>query len=135
MQIEGFEISIEPTLMGMWLGSHSENLRIITCGFVSTPHNPVRTAESIATMDHMLGGRFGVGLVRGYQHRWLENFKIRDDLAAVGPWNKDTPVDDMNREYFAEFVDIVLTAHREDTGHNLPTSHQIGIRANVVPRN
>ena len=115
MQIEGFEISNEPTLMGMWLGSHSEKLRIITCGFVSTTHNPLRTAESIATMDHMLGGRFGVGLVRGYQHRWLENFKIRDDLAAVGPWNKDTPVDDMNREYFAEFVDIVLTALREDT--------------------
>ena len=34
MQIEGFEISNEPTLMGMWLGSHSEKLRIITCGFV-----------------------------------------------------------------------------------------------------
>ena len=57
MQIEGFEISNEPTLMGMWLGSHSEKLRIITCGFVSTTHNPMRTAESIATMDHNISTR------------------------------------------------------------------------------
>ena len=115
LQIEGFEASNDPTLMAMWLGQHTEQLRVITCGFVSTAHNPMRTAEAIATMDHMLGGRFGVGLVRGYQHRWVENFKIRPDLDAVGPWNKNTSVDDNNREYFAEFVDIVLTALREDT--------------------
>ena len=59
LQIEGFEISNEPTLMGMWLGQHSRKPRVITCGFVSTTHNPLRTAESIATMDNMLGGRIG----------------------------------------------------------------------------
>jgi alkanesulfonate monooxygenase SsuD/methylene tetrahydromethanopterin reductase-like flavin-dependent oxidoreductase (luciferase family) len=113
LQVEGFEISNDPNLMSMWLGRHSERLRVITCGFVSTTHNPLRTAESIATLDHMHKGRFGFGLVRGYQHRWVGNFKIRDDLDAIGPWNKDTPVDDLNREYFAEFVDIVMTALRE----------------------
>ena len=69
LQIEGFEASNEPTLTGMFIGNHSKKLRVITCGFVSTTHNPIRTAESIATMDHMLGGRFSVGLVRGYQAR------------------------------------------------------------------
>ncbi|MEJ2132223.1 MAG: LLM class flavin-dependent oxidoreductase [Gammaproteobacteria bacterium] len=115
LQIEGFEISNEPTLMSMWLGRHSEKLRIITCGFVSTTHNPLRTAEAIATLDHMHRGRFGVGLVRGYQARWVENFKIRPDLSAVGNWNKDGPEDVLNREYFNEFVDIVVTALREKT--------------------
>lgn len=115
LQIEGFEISNDPRLMAMWLGQHSKRLRIITCGFVSTTHNPLRTAEDIATMDHMLGGRFGVGLVRGYQARWVNNFRIRDELDAVGPWNKDTPVDDLNRDYFAEFVDIVMTALQQET--------------------
>ena len=85
LQIEGFEISNDPRLMSMWLGRHSKRLRVITCGFVSTTHNPLRVAEDIATMDHMLGGRFGVGLVRGYQARWVENFKVRDELNAVGP--------------------------------------------------
>lgn len=110
LQIEGFEISNDPNLMAMWLGSHSERLRVVTCGFVSTTHNPLRVAENIATLDHMLKGRFGVGLVRGYQARWVENFKIRPDLAAVGEWNKDSDVDQYNRDYFAEFVEIVVTA-------------------------
>ncbi|WP_119418198.1 LLM class flavin-dependent oxidoreductase [Desertibaculum subflavum] len=115
LQIEGFEISNDPRLMGMWLGRHTKRLRVITCGFVSTTHNPLRTAEDIATMDHMLGGRFGVGLVRGYQARWVENFKIRGDLNAVGPWNKDSPADVANREYFTEFVDVVVKALKSET--------------------
>jgi alkanesulfonate monooxygenase SsuD/methylene tetrahydromethanopterin reductase-like flavin-dependent oxidoreductase (luciferase family) len=115
LQIEGFEISNDPRLMGMWLGRHSKRLRVITCGFVSTTHNPLRVAEDIATMDHMLGGRFGVGLVRGYQARWVENFKIREDLNAVGPWNRNGPADNANREYFGEFVDIVIKALTSET--------------------
>lgn len=47
LQIEGFEVVNEPTLMSMWLGSRTKRLRVITCGFVSTTHNPLRTAESI----------------------------------------------------------------------------------------
>lgn len=115
LQIEGFEAANDPCLMGMWLGQHSKQLRVITCGFVTTTHNPLRTAENIATMDHMLGGRFGVGLVRGYQARWVDNFRIRPDLKAVGPWNKNTPEDQLNRDFFAEFVDIVVTALTHDT--------------------
>ncbi|MGR8946756.1 MAG: LLM class flavin-dependent oxidoreductase [Gammaproteobacteria bacterium] len=115
LQIEGFEASNDPTLMGMWIGKHSKRMRVITCGFVSTTHNPLRTAEAISTMDHMMQGRFGVGLVRGYQHRWVENLKMKPELDAVGPWNKDQPADVRNREHFAEWVDIVLTALREET--------------------
>ena len=115
LQIEGFEASNEPGLMAMWLGQHTRRLRIITCGWVSTTHNPLRTAEYISTLDHMLKGRLGVGLVRGYQARWVDNFKIRPDLTAVGPWNRDTPEDDWNRDYFKEFVEIVLMALRSET--------------------
>ncbi|MEM7466357.1 MAG: LLM class flavin-dependent oxidoreductase [Pseudomonadota bacterium] len=115
LQIEGFEASNDPTLMGMWIGKHSKRLRVITCGFVSTTHNPLRTAEAISTMDHMMQGRFGVGLVRGYQHRWVENLKTKAELDAIGPWNKNEPADERNREHFAEWVEIVLTALREET--------------------
>ena len=115
LQIEGFEISNDPCLMAMWLGSHSKKMKVITCGFVSTANNPLQTAEKIATLDHMLGGRFGVGLVRGYQARWVENYKVLPELNAVGPWNAKTESDDINREYFAEFVDIVVTALKSET--------------------
>jgi len=115
LQIEGFEASNDPTLMGMFLGMHSTRLRVITCGFVSTTHNPLRAAEAIATMDNMLRGRFGVGLVRGYQSRWVENFKVKDAVGAVGPWNKNDAADLANRDYFAEYVDIVVRALTSET--------------------
>ena len=115
LQIEGFEIANDPALMAMWLGQHTETMRIVTCGFVSTANNPLATAEKIATMDHMLGGRLGIGLVRGYQARWVENFKVRPELKAVGPWTKDTPDDDLNRRYFMEFVEVVTKALANET--------------------
>lgn len=115
LQIEGFEAANDPNLMAMWIGRHTERLRIVTCGYVSTTHNPLRTAESIATLDHMVGGRLGVGLVRGYQARWVESFKTRADLGAVGAWNKGSPLDERNRDYFAEFVEVVVKALTHDT--------------------
>jgi alkanesulfonate monooxygenase SsuD/methylene tetrahydromethanopterin reductase-like flavin-dependent oxidoreductase (luciferase family) len=115
LQIEGFEISNDPCLMAMWLGQHTKRMKVITCGFVSTTNNPLQVAEKITTLDHMLGGRFGVGLVRGYQARWVENYKVKPELNAVGPWNLKSPQDDLNREYFAEFVDIVVQALQSDT--------------------
>jgi alkanesulfonate monooxygenase SsuD/methylene tetrahydromethanopterin reductase-like flavin-dependent oxidoreductase (luciferase family) len=115
LQIEGFEISGELGPMTMWLGQHTKRMKVISCGWVSTTHNPLRSAEYIAALDNMLGGRFSFGLVRGYQARWVENFKVRPELAAVGPWNKDSPDDELNREYFAEFVEVVLKALRSET--------------------
>ena len=115
LQIEGFEISNDPVAMAMYLGSQTERLRVVTCGFVSTANNPLQTAEKITTLDHMLGGRFGVGLVRGYQARWVENYKVRPELNAVGPWNAKSPEDELNREYFGEFVEVVVRALREET--------------------
>ena len=115
LQIEGFEISNDPCLMAMWLGSHTKRMKIITCGFVSTANNPLQTAEKISTLDHMLQGRFGVGLVRGYQARWVENYKVLPELNAVGPWNAKTEADEINREYFSEFVDIVVSALNNET--------------------
>ena len=115
LQIEGFEAAGDPCLMASWLARHTERLKIVTCGFVSTANNPLATAEKIATLDHMLGGRFGVGLVRGYQARWVENYKVQPGLTSVGPWNKGSEADESNREYFAEFVDIVTTALARET--------------------
>jgi alkanesulfonate monooxygenase SsuD/methylene tetrahydromethanopterin reductase-like flavin-dependent oxidoreductase (luciferase family) len=115
LQIEGFEISNEPGLMAMWIGQHSRRLRVNTVGWVAPTHNPVRTAEYVATLDHMLRGRLGVGFVRGYQARWVHTFRIRPDIAAVGPWNQRTAEDDLNRDYFKEFVDIVLLAWQKET--------------------
>jgi alkanesulfonate monooxygenase SsuD/methylene tetrahydromethanopterin reductase-like flavin-dependent oxidoreductase (luciferase family) len=115
LQLEGFEASNEPGLLAMWIGQHSKRLRVNTVGWVAPTHNPVRTAEYVATLDHMLRGRLGAGFVRGYQARWVQNFRIRPDLVAVGDWNRNTEEDSINRDYFKEFVDIVMTAWKKDT--------------------
>ena len=117
--------------MAMWLGQHTKRLKVISCGWVSTTHNPLRAAEYIAALDNMLRGRFSFGLVRGYQARWVENFKIRPELAAVGPWNKDTADDDLNREYFAEFVEVVLKALR--SSDVLPPGPVLAVPARGLP--
>jgi alkanesulfonate monooxygenase SsuD/methylene tetrahydromethanopterin reductase-like flavin-dependent oxidoreductase (luciferase family) len=113
LQIEGFEASNDLPAMAMFIGQHTRRLKVISCGWVATVHNPLRAAEQIATLDHMLRGRFSFGLVRGYQYRWVENFKVSDEITAVGPWNKDSAEDQANREYFAEFIEVVLKALRE----------------------
>lgn len=115
LQIEGFEASNEPGLLSMWIGQHSRRLQVNMIGWVAPTHNPVRTAEYIATLDHMLKGRLGVGLVRGYQARWVHTYRIRPEINAVGDWNRNSPDDAMNREYFTEFVEIVLKAWQHDT--------------------
>lgn len=115
LQIEGFEASNEPGLLAMWIGQHSKRLRVNMVGWVAPTHNPVRVAEYTATLDHMLKGRLGVGLVRGYQARWVHTFRIRPDLNAVGDWNRNSPDDIINRDYFKEFVEIVLTAWTKET--------------------
>ena len=48
---------------------------------------PLRTAEYVSTPVHMLKGRLGVGFVRACQARWVHTFRVREDIAAVGPWN------------------------------------------------
>ena len=83
--------------MASWIAQHTSRLRPIACGYVSTTHNPMRVAEQVATLDHMTGGRLCFGVVRGYQHRWVDQFKIRPDLAAVGKWNRGTDTDAYNR--------------------------------------
>lgn len=110
LQIEGMEPSNDLAALAMFIGQHSKRLKVISCGWVSTTQNPLRAAETIATLDNMLRGRFSFGLVRGYQYRWVENFKIRPELTAVGPWNKDSDDDNLNRDYFAEYIEVVVKA-------------------------
>ena len=114
LQVEGFEISNSRS-HGHVDWPHSRRLRVNTVGWVAPAHNPVRTAEYVATLDHMLQGRLGVGFIRGYQARWVHTLRVRPDIPAVGPWNRRTAEDDVNRDYFKEFVDIVLVAWAKDT--------------------
>ena len=102
--------------MAMYMGMQTQRLRINQFGYVLPTHNPLRVAEHAATLDHMLGGRFNVAFVRGYQARWFENYVALPGVKATGPWNRKMTEDDVVfRELFEECVDVIKTAWSHDT--------------------
>ncbi len=104
LQIEGFEITNHPGMFGLFVGAHAKRLKAGILGYVLPTHNPVRVAEEIATLDHMLQGRLIVGFTRGYHARWVDAYAA---VRGVGATNvahakaKDEQ-DAINREIFEE---------------------------------
>ena len=112
LQIEGFEITNHPGMFSLFVGLHSKRMRVSTLGYVLPTHNPVRAAEEIATLDHMLRGRLNIGFTRGYQNRWVDSYAAVPGIRATTPElakNRDDQ-DTMNREIFEESVQIVKKA-------------------------
>ena len=85
LQIEGFEITNHPGMFSLFVGLHSQRMKVATLGYVLPTHNPVRAAEEIATLDHMLKGRLMVGFTRGYQGRWVDSYAAVPGIRATTP--------------------------------------------------
>jgi alkanesulfonate monooxygenase SsuD/methylene tetrahydromethanopterin reductase-like flavin-dependent oxidoreductase (luciferase family) len=117
LQIEGFEVTNHPGMFSLFVGSHAKRMKVATLGYVLPTHNPVRVAEEIATLDHMLQGRLIVGFTRGYQARWVGSYA---SVAGAGATTPDLAkardaVDQMNREIFEESVAIIKCAWTSET--------------------
>ena len=112
LQIEGFEETNHPGMSSMFIGLNSQRLRANTLGYVLPTHTPVRVAEEIATLDHVLKGRLAVGFTRGYQARWFQNYAAVAGARATTPdlAKRRDEQDRINREIFEESVRIVKTA-------------------------
>ena len=117
LQIEGFEATNHPGMFSQFIGNNSSRLRVNTLGYVAPTHNPVRAAEEIAMLDHMLQGRLAVGFVRGYQDRWVANYAAVRGRRATTPDNakRKDDQDAINRAIFEESVRIVKKAWTEPT--------------------
>lgn len=116
LQVEGLEVTGSPGLISMFIGQHSKRLKVDVFGYVVNTHNPLRVAEDVAMLDHMLQGRLNVAFVRGYQHRWFSNYAaVPGGVPAVGYWNKGEDADQQNRRAFEEAVAIIKTAWANDT--------------------
>ncbi|MCU1486561.1 MAG: luciferase-like protein [Actinomycetia bacterium] len=117
LQLEGFEVTNHPGMFSLFIGTHSKKMKVATLGYVLPTHNPVRAAEEIATLDHMLEGRLMVGFTRGYQSRWVGSYAAVPGINATTPelaTNRDA-VDSMNREIFEESVSLVKKAWLNST--------------------
>jgi len=116
LQIEGFEINNHPGMFSLFVGMHSKRMKAGIMGYTLTTHNPVRVAEEIATLDHMLRGRLYVGFTRGYHARWVDSYAARPGVGATTPDNAKArdAQDELNREVFEEGVQVIKKAWTHD---------------------
>jgi alkanesulfonate monooxygenase SsuD/methylene tetrahydromethanopterin reductase-like flavin-dependent oxidoreductase (luciferase family) len=116
LQIEGFEVTNHPGMFSLFVGLHSKRLMAGTMGYTMTTHNPVRVAEEIATLDHMLQGRLFVGFTRGYHARWVDSYAaIRGTGATTPALAKARDAQDTtNREIFEESIQVIKKAWASD---------------------
>lgn len=109
---EGLEISPNPTLLNVFLGKETEQLRMGQLGHVLPARDPIRLAEDIAMTDHMLEGQYFVGMARGYQSRWMDTLGQPHDVRET--YSDGSEQDIRNREIFEENYEIMKGAWAND---------------------
>jgi alkanesulfonate monooxygenase SsuD/methylene tetrahydromethanopterin reductase-like flavin-dependent oxidoreductase (luciferase family) len=116
LQIEGFEITNHPGMFSLFVGLHAKRMKAGVMGYTLPTHNPVRVAEEIATLDHMLQGRLIVGFTRGYHARWVDSYAALRGVGATTPAlaKARDDQDTMNREIFEESIQIIKKAWASD---------------------
>ncbi|MEV0111153.1 LLM class flavin-dependent oxidoreductase [Nocardia sp. NPDC050799] len=91
--------SPNPILLAAAIGQHTDRIRLGSAVAVLPFWNPIRLAEDVATADLLLGGRFELGIGRGYQHIEFNGlglpYEERQDMYAealeflLGAWTSD----------------------------------------------
>lgn len=112
LQLEGFEANNHPGMFSLFTGLHAKRMKAGIMGYSLPTHNPVRVAEEIATLDHMLDGRLYVGFTRGYQARWVDPLASVKGVSATRVENAKArdEQDAMNREVFEESFEVIKKA-------------------------
>ena len=109
---EGLELSPDPGLLNLYLGMQTEKIRFGQLGYVLPTRDPIRLAEETAIIDHMLKGRFFVGLARGYQRRWSN--VLGQKFGVMGTYSDQSDIDRHNREIFEEHFFLMKKAWIEE---------------------
>jgi alkanesulfonate monooxygenase SsuD/methylene tetrahydromethanopterin reductase-like flavin-dependent oxidoreductase (luciferase family) len=112
LHIEGFEVSNNPIMLGLYFGLATKRIKIGQLGNVVPMQNPIRLAEDLAMLDQMLCGRTFVGVARGYQKRWAD---IMGQIFHVEATTSDaSEKDKKNRRMFLEHWEIIKKAWTTD---------------------
>jgi len=114
--IEGMETSNNPVLLGSFVASVTEKLRLTQLGSVITARNPILVAEDLAMLDHFSGGRVMPGFARGYQSRHVMTLGQKNNAYYTVPNDPNYEEhDSVNRELFTEHLEIIRKAWKERT--------------------
>ena len=128
---EGFEVSVAPLVLYADLAARTKRLKFAPLSFVIPAWDPIRLAEETAVLDHLTGGRFCVGLARGYQDRWVN--VLGQHYGVKGAPMDGSPDDLANRDVFEELIEVVKKAWTQDSWHHkgkhyeVPAPYETGI--------
>ena len=111
--IEGFEISNNPNLLGLYFGMLTKRIKIAQLANVLPFHDPLRLAEDLAMLDQLTRGRAIAGFARGYQKRWAD--VLGQPYGVGATFSDESETDLRNRELFIEHYEIIKKAWTEDT--------------------
>ena len=111
--VEGLEQSNNPIMLALYFGQNTKNIRVGQMANVLPFHNPLRLAEDLAMLDHMMKGRTFVGLARGYQKRWAD--VLGQQFGVGGTMSDKSETDMRNNALFYEHYEILKKAWTTDT--------------------
>jgi len=121
--VEGFEASPNPLLFDLFVGLHTQRLRVGQLGLQLPAWNPIRLAEDIATLTYFLGDRLELGFVRGFQSREIAPLAAAHQVE--GAMSDRSQADQRNRRLFQENYEILMKALTEDFISHDGEFHQI----------
>ena len=128
---EGFEVSVAPLVLYADLAARTKRLKFAPLSLVVPAWDPIRLAEETAVLDHLTGGRFCIGLARGYQDRWVN---VLGQHYGVKGAPMDGSADDLaNRDVFEELIEVVKKAWTQDSWNHkgkyyeVPAPYETGI--------
>jgi alkanesulfonate monooxygenase SsuD/methylene tetrahydromethanopterin reductase-like flavin-dependent oxidoreductase (luciferase family) len=120
---EGLELSPDPGLYNLFLGTRTRRLHHGQLGYVLPSHDPIRLAERTAMIDHMIGGRLFVGMTRGYQTRWVDVLAQRMGTGTAD--HGDGDADARNWELFREHYRLLKMAWTRDVVRYQGANYQV----------
>ncbi|MBO9448859.1 LLM class flavin-dependent oxidoreductase [Tropicibacter sp. R16_0] len=117
MQVEGVECTTNPLFWNMYIAQHTKNFKVGQLGMNLTAMNPITTAENIAMLDHMTGGRVFAGFSRGNTPRWTATMGQHIDITSAE--SDKSEADQRNRRAMYENWRLIKSLWTDDL-----TEHQ-----------
>lgn len=128
---EGYEVSVAPLLLYADLAARTKRIKFAPLSLVVPAWDPIRLAEETAVLDHLTGGRFCIGLARGYQDRWVN--VLGQKYNVKGAPMDGSPDDEANREVYEDLFAVIKKAWTEDVWdhkgkhYEVPAPYETGI--------
>ncbi|MGW2651464.1 LLM class flavin-dependent oxidoreductase [Streptomyces sp. NPDC001393] len=114
-----YSVTSSPLLLLTQAAALAPNLRVGTAILVLPIWDPVRLVADVSTLDSITGGRFDLGIGRGYQPHEFKGF-------GVDPQK--------SRELFEESVELILQLFTKPDSTFAGQHHQVEAPVTVLPR-